>query len=70
MLEVNDNGAGFDPDIIQPTQSRHYGLVGMKERVQAVGGRFQLESKLGKGTHLRIQIPRRVSAPQNVMLGA
>jgi len=69
-LEVQDNGVGFDPAIIQPTQSLHYGLVGMKERVQAVGGRFQLESTLGKGTHLRIQIPRRVSAPQNVMQGA
>jgi len=69
-LEVHDNGTGFDPEKIQPTQSLHYGLVGMKERVQAVGGRFQLESTLGKGTHLRIEIPRKVSAPQNVMLGA
>jgi signal transduction histidine kinase len=69
-LEVEDNGEGFDPAVVQPTQSRHYGLVGMKERVQAVGGRFQLESTLGEGTHLRIQIPRRVSSPQNVMLGA
>ena len=49
---------------------RHYGLVGMKERVQAVGGRFHLESTLGKGTRLQIQIPRRVSAAQSVMLGA
>lgn len=69
-LEVQDDGAGFDASLIQPTHSRHYGLVGMKERVQAVGGKFQLQSTLGKGTHLRIQIPRRVSSPQNVMLGA
>jgi signal transduction histidine kinase len=69
-LEVGDDGAGFDPSVILPTQSRHYGLVGMKERVQAVGGRFHLESTLGKGTHLQIQIPRRVSAAQSVMLGA
>jgi ligand-binding sensor domain-containing protein/signal transduction histidine kinase len=69
-LEVRDDGAGFDPADVQPTQSRHYGLVGMKERVQAMGGRFQLDSTLGKGTHLQIQIPRRVSSPQSVMLGA
>jgi signal transduction histidine kinase/streptogramin lyase len=69
-LEVRDNGVGFDPAVIQPNHSRHYGLVGMKERVQALGGRFQLESTLGKGTHLRIQIPRKVSAAQSVMLGA
>jgi ligand-binding sensor domain-containing protein/signal transduction histidine kinase len=69
-LEIQDNGAGFDTTMILPAQTRHYGLVGMKERVQAVGGRFHLESTLGKGTHLRIQIPRRVSAAQSVMLGA
>ena len=69
-LEVQDNGAGFDTAMIQPAQARHYGLVGMRERVHAMGGRFHLESKLGKGTHLRIQISRRVSAAQSVMLGA
>jgi signal transduction histidine kinase len=69
-LEVRDNGTGFDPVTILSAHARHYGLVGMKERVQAVGGRFHLESTLGKGTYLRIQIPRRVSATQNVMLGA
>lgn len=69
-LEVRDDGAGFDTALTLPRQARHYGLVGMKERVQAVGGRFHLESTLGKGTHVRIQIPRRVSAAQSVMLGA
>jgi ligand-binding sensor domain-containing protein/signal transduction histidine kinase len=69
-LEVRDNGSGFDPTVISPREERHYGLVGMQERVQAVGGRFVLESTLGKGTQLRIQIPRKVSAAQSVMLGA
>jgi signal transduction histidine kinase len=69
-LEVRDDGSGFDPSVILSRQTRHYGLVGMKERVQAVGGRFHLASKLGEGTYLRVQIPRKVSVPQTVMLGA
>lgn len=67
-LEVSDDGAGFDPEAVRPQQGRHYGLTGMQERVQSVGGRFRLHSAPGKGTDVRIQIPRRVSAAQNLML--
>ena len=69
-LEVRDDGSGFDPSAIQTHQDRHYGLVGMRERVQSVGGQFKLESAMGKGTSVRIQIPRKVSAAQNVMQSA
>jgi signal transduction histidine kinase len=67
-LEVVDDGAGFDPEVIRPAEARHYGLLGMKERVQAVGGRFKLVSKIGSGTNVLIQIPRRVSAAQRAMV--
>jgi ligand-binding sensor domain-containing protein/signal transduction histidine kinase len=69
-LEVHDDGGGFDPMIVPSAEDRHYGLLGMRERVQAVGGKFTLQSTLGKGTHLRIQIPRKVSMPQTAMLSA
>ena len=69
-LEVRDDGVGFDPEAIEPNQNHHYGLVGMRERVQSVGGRFRLQSALGKGTEVQVQIPRRVSTAQNAMLGA
>jgi signal transduction histidine kinase len=42
----------------------------MRERAQSVGGRFRLQSALGEGTEVQIQIPRRVSMAQNAMLGA
>jgi ligand-binding sensor domain-containing protein/signal transduction histidine kinase len=67
-LEVLDDGSGFDPEVIRPTESRHYGLLGMKERVQAVGGRFKLVSTIGRGTNVFIQIPKRVSAAQRAMV--
>ena len=69
-LEVRDNGSGFDPAIIRSHNGRHFGLVGMRERVHSVGGHFQLESAPGMGAAVRIQIPRRVSAAQNVTLSA
>ncbi len=69
-LEVRDDGAGFDPATIHSHEGRHYGLTGMQERVQSVGGRFQLHSAPGIGTHVKIEIPRRVSVAQNVMLSA
>jgi len=69
-LEVRDDGVGFDPEAIEPSQNHHYGLVGMRERAQSVGGLFRLRSALGKGTEVQIQIPRRVSMAQNAMLGA
>jgi signal transduction histidine kinase len=69
-LEVRDNGCGFDPAAIEAHADHHYGLVGMRERVQQVGGRFRLESAQGKGTEVQIQIPRRVSMAQNAMMSA
>ncbi len=69
-MEVRDDGGGFDPELVQPNHNHHYGLVGMRERAQSVGGRFRLHSALGKGTEVQIQIPRRVSMAQNAMLGA
>jgi ligand-binding sensor domain-containing protein/signal transduction histidine kinase len=69
-LEVRDDGVGFNPEAIEPNQNHHYGLVGMRERAQSIGGGFALQSALGQGTEVRIRIPRRVSTAQNAMLGA
>ncbi len=69
-LEVRDDGSGFDPAAIRAHKDHHYGLVGMRERVQSVGGRFLLRSAAGKGTEIQIQIPRKVSIARNVMQSA
>jgi ligand-binding sensor domain-containing protein/two-component sensor histidine kinase len=69
-LEVRDDGCGFDPAAIEAHTDHHYGLVGMRERVQSVGGRFHLESARGKGTEVQIQIPRKVSVAESAMMSA
>jgi signal transduction histidine kinase len=61
-LEVTDSGA---PASIQPPWSarpRGYGLVGMRERVEALGGQFQAGTRPDGGWTVLATIPRRVRA--------
>jgi len=55
-LSISDTGVGFDPETIE---GRHLGLglVSMRERVRSVGGRFDIQSKPGRGTSIAVQIP-------------
>ena len=53
ILEICDNGKGFSVD--QPHAG--FGLRNMKERVQCLGGNFNLDSEVGQGTRVKIFIP-------------
>jgi two-component system sensor histidine kinase UhpB len=52
MLTVRDDGRGIDP-----TAPPGFGIRGMQERVQALGGSYKVESAPGRGTCVRIAIP-------------
>jgi len=54
-FSFEDNGRGFDPG--QRTQG--LGLVGLRERVEALGGSFDLQSAPGQGVRVRASIPVR-----------
>lgn len=54
-LTVQDNGRGFDPAVIRKRQS--FGLLGMRERVLALGGTLRIDSVAGKGTTVVIELP-------------
>jgi signal transduction histidine kinase len=55
-LGVLDSGKGFDP--MEPLRPpRGWGLEGMRERVEAVGGRLILHSAPGRGTTVQVVIP-------------
>jgi signal transduction histidine kinase len=58
-VAVEDNGAGFDGSLDRSEQSQHYGLLGMRERAERVGGDFTLTSAPGRGTQVRVTIPIR-----------
>lgn len=53
ILTLRDNGKGFDPSDIP---AGHYGLIGMRERVQYMGGDFQIDSQRGRGSEFRIAV--------------
>jgi signal transduction histidine kinase len=56
-LEVSDNGKSFPVRKIFQSKSKRLGLVGMKERVEMVGGSLAIESTPGHGTTVRAEIP-------------
>lgn len=56
-VEIEDDGIGFDSGVEAPESSLHYGLVGMRERVEQLDGEFQLTSSAGSGTRVRLSIP-------------
>jgi signal transduction histidine kinase len=57
-LEVSDNGKAFDvARLSSPRWTKRLGLLGMRERVEMVGGRFNIVSCAGIGTTLRAEIP-------------
>src|SRR4029078_7021498 len=54
-IEVSDEGDGFDTR----DATRGFGLVGMRERVELVGGPLEIESAPGTGTRIRATLPAR-----------
>jgi signal transduction histidine kinase len=52
LVTVQDDGSGFDPERV-----RGLGLLGMEERVRHLGGAFQIDSRPGRGTLLRVTLP-------------
>ena len=57
-MEITDNGRGFEVDrVLIAKGNNRLGVLGMRERVQMVGGQFDLESTPGTGTTIRAQIP-------------
>ncbi len=59
-MRIKDDGRGFSPEQVMQTRgSKCLGLLGMRERVEMVGGTFLLESAAGQGTTIHMQIPIR-----------
>lgn len=60
-LTVADDGIGFQPPPLRGPQAtereEHIGLRGMRDRVDLIGGEFQLESKPGQGTRIVVKAP-------------
>lgn len=56
-VSVDDNGKGFDPETLQ--QGNNLGLRLIRERAEMLGGTFEVDSNLGKGTRVSFAVPAR-----------
>lgn len=55
LLRVTDDGTGFDADLRRKPES--FGLLGMHERVRALGGTLRVDSRPGEGTAVEVELP-------------
>ena len=58
-VAVHDDGRGFDLDaaMVRAAEGRHLGLLGIRERVEMLGGRAEIRSAPGQGTEIRATLP-------------
>jgi signal transduction histidine kinase len=61
QVAVRDNGVGFDTTAVRASA---HGLLGMRYRVEAEGGRLQVDSQPGLGCHVRAWLPQSCETPQ------
>lgn len=56
-VSIDDNGKGFDPDMVQ--QGSSLGLKLIRERAEMLGGSFEMDSAIGKGSRISFAVPAR-----------
>lgn len=54
-LQIRDDGKGIEEGAMH--KARSFGLVGMRERIKALNGQFEVHSEVGHGTQIQIDIP-------------
>lgn len=64
-IEVRDDGCGFDRSQLR-TRENHFGLLGMQERAELLHGVLAIESSPGKGTTVRLAVPRKQSRNERI----
>jgi two-component system sensor histidine kinase DegS len=57
-MRITDDGKGFQTDLVlHAKKNKRLGLLGMRERLEMVGGNITIESTQGKGTTIQAQVP-------------
>jgi signal transduction histidine kinase len=63
QVRVRDDGTGFDPAAVARDGRAHYGIEGMRERVERLNGKIEWKSQIGQGTEVRFRIRRAALTP-------
>ena len=58
-FSVTDNGKGFEPDAAPGPRDGHFGLQGVRERLNEFAGTLEIESRVGKGTRIKVTMKPR-----------
>jgi signal transduction histidine kinase len=56
-LRIRDDGKGVDPKLLNAGRDGHWGLPGMRERAEQIGGQLDMWSEVGAGTEVDLRIP-------------
>jgi signal transduction histidine kinase len=57
QLSVRDDGHGFDDQVAGNGRAGHFGLIGMRERAEQIGGTLSIHSNKGSGTEVVADVP-------------
>ncbi len=64
-LTIRDDGAGIEPKILSDGRAGHWGLSGLRERAENIGGHLRIVSQRGAGTEVDLVVPAGVAYPKN-----
>ena len=68
LLEIGDDGCSFAPERVTEAQrDGHLGLLGMRERVELLGGKFLLDAAPASGTTIRVTVPVRKNSDEDTI---
>ncbi len=58
---VQDDGCGIEPQVLRVGRDGHWGLSGMRERAERIGGKLRVMSRLGGGTEVELRVPNHIA---------
>src|SRR5262249_11378105 len=58
---VRDNGCGIDEQVLRSGREGHFGLSGMRERAERIGGKLKVWSRPTGGTEVELSIPDHIA---------
>jgi len=61
QMRVCDDGIGIDPQVLRHGREGHWGLAGMRERAERIGGFLNISSIPTNGTEVRLSIPSNIA---------
>jgi two-component system, NarL family, sensor histidine kinase DegS len=67
IVDVVDNGRGFDPGSVKVQARGGSGIIGMRERAEVIGARLDLTSDSGTGCHVRLVIPLKAHSGETAL---